>query len=279
MTGKIITPHEYDAFRGVLERACGIVLGDNKHYLLTSRLSRLMTEYGIDSFGALVSRMEMDSKLRERILDAMTTNETSWFRDKYPYDILKEHILPELASQRGFGGPRIWSAACSTGQEPYSISMIAQEYSQIRAAGSLSGMEILATDISPTVLEDARGGVFDSMAMARGMSPERRDRFFVPHLDGKSWAIKPEIKQRVKFKDLNLMTSFVPLGKFDVVFCRNVLIYFSADLKRDIIKRIAGVLKPQGYLFLGGSESIANYSDAFEMMRVAGGVVYRLKEL
>lgn len=275
----MITPHEYDAFRGILERACGIVLGDNKHYLLTSRLARLMTEYGIESFGALVSRMEMDSKLRERILDAMTTNETSWFRDKYPYDILKEHILPELASQRGFGGPRIWSAACSTGQEPYSISMIAQEYQQIRAAGILSGMEILATDISPTVLEEARSGIFDSMAMARGMSPERRDRFFVPQPDGKSWMIKPEIKQRVKFKDINLMTSFVPLGKFDVVFCRNVLIYFSADLKRDIIKRIAGVLKPQGYLFLGGSESIANYSDAFEMMRIAGGVVYRLKQV
>lgn len=236
-----------------------------------------MTESGLDSFRALMTRMGQDSKLRERILDAMTTNETSWFRDRYPYDILKEHILPELATQRG-NSARIWSAACSSGQEPYSISMTVQEFQQQRP-GSLpgAGVEIVATDISPTVLADAKAGVFDSLSISRGLTPERRDRFFQLQAGGKHWEVRPEIRQRVRFRDLNLMTSYAALGKFDVVYCRNVLIYFSTDLKRDIIKRIAGTLKPKGYLFLGGSESIANYSDDFEMLRLPSGVVYRLR--
>lgn len=277
MTAITISSEEYDTFKVFLERACGIVLGDNKHYLLTSRLNRIMLEQGIDSFRALMGRMDRDTRLRERILDAMTTNETSWFRDRYPYDLLKDHVIPELTGQR-INPIRIWSAACSTGQEPYSISMTIQE-SQQQRPGSLMGtsVEIVATDISPTVLSEARAGVFDSLAISRGLTPERRDRFFLPAKDGKSWEVRPEIKQRVRFRDLNLMNSYGSLGKFDVVYCRNVLIYFSTDLKRDILKRIAGVLKPQGYLFLGGSESIANYSDEFEVVRVGGGVVYRMR--
>lgn len=277
MTAITISQEEYDAFKLFLERACGIVLGDNKHYLLTSRLNRIMLDQEIDSFRNLMGRMDRDSRLRERILDAMTTNETSWFRDRHPYDILKDHIIPELTGQRT-NPIRIWSAACSTGQEPYSISMTIQEVQQQRPGALLgTSVEIVATDISPTVLAEARAGVFDSLAIGRGLSPERRDRFFLPRKDGKSWELRPEIKQRVRFRDLNLMNSYGSLGKFDVVYCRNVLIYFSADLKRDILKRIAGVLKPRGYLFLGGSESIANYSDDFDVVRVGGGVIYRLR--
>jgi chemotaxis protein methyltransferase CheR len=276
VTATTLSPEDYAAFRAFLEEVSGIVLGDNKQYLVTSRLTRLMTEYGIESFGALMRELKNNAKLRHRIMDAMTTNETSWFRDSYPFDIFKEHILLELA-KRQQRQVRIWSAACSTGQEPYSLSMMVSEYLQSRP-GSLpaTGIQILGTDISPRVLEQARSGCYENVAVARGLSAERKQRYFRQAASG-CWQVNEVIAARITFRELNLMQPYATLGKFDVIFCRNVLIYFSTELKRDILARMAKALNPGGYLVLGGSESISNYSNDFELLRWRNGVIYKLK--
>ncbi len=276
LTATAYSAGEYDAFREYLESTCGIVLGDNKQYLVMSRLGRLMNELGIGSLEELVKRLNggLDRKLRERVIEAMTTNETLWFRDSFPFDILKEIILPELAERR-VRKVRIWSAACSSGQEPYSISMTVQEYMSSNP-GRLGEVEIVATDISPAVLEEAKAARYDAMALARGLSEERKARFFIQ--EGDSWRVRPEIARRVSFRQANLLQPYTTLGRFDVVFCRNVLIYFSAESKRDILARMARVLNPGGYLFLGSSESITHYSDDFEMVRGRRGAVYQVKD-
>jgi len=265
----------YEAFCLFLRTACGIVLGDNKEYLVSSRLNKLMKEHGIDSLGELVTRLEQypASRLYALVVDAMTTNETSWFRDIYPYDFLAEQLLPEMVAANR--APRIWSAAASSGQEPYSISIIIQELLENRNI-ALKQAEIIATDISQTVLRDAREGVFDQMALDRGMSAARLNNYFEPV--GTMWRLKSEVRGRIDFREVNLLQSYATLGKFDVIFCRNVLIYFSAETKKDILARIAGALKPRGYLFLGGSESMANYSECFDVVRLRNGLVYQLKE-
>ncbi|MGE0082153.1 MAG: protein-glutamate O-methyltransferase CheR [Thiohalomonadaceae bacterium] len=271
-----ISQQEYDAFRKFLEDACGIVLGDNKHYLVTSRLSRLMRDFGIAELGELMRRMtsQPGGKLRESIIDAMTTNETQWFRDGYPFEVLSRFILPELAQKRP-KQLRIWSAASSSGQEAYSISITLQEFLMARPGSLPPLMQVIGTDISPSMLREANSASYDRMALARGLTPERIQRWFVQK--GDRWEVKPEIRGRVTFRELNLLQSYASLGKFEVVFCRNVLIYFSSELKRSILERIAQVLNPGGYLFLGGSESPTSYTDAFEIVRTPYGVVYRVK--
>ncbi len=280
-----ITPQEYQAFREFLEAASGIALGENKQYLVNSRLAGLVTEMGLTSIGELIKRVNRDVKsgLRERIVDAMTTNETLWFRDGFPFEILKSHILPELSGQRGRPA-RIWSAACSSGQEPYSMSMIIQEYLHAKPSSLPRDVQITATDISSSVLKDAKEGVYDAMTLARGLSDERKKRFFdaqgrADDIQAKSWQIKSEIRKRVTFAEMNLMKKdYLSLGKFDVIFCRNVLIYFSSELKREILTRFAQVLEPGGYLCLGASESVSGYVDCFEIVRYQGALVYRLKK-
>lgn len=271
-----ISPRDYDAFRSFLEEACGIVLGDNKQYLVASRLSRLLRELEVESVGELIRSLSKQprSGLRERIIDAMTTNETFWFRDNHPYALLKELILPEFAKRRP-SQLRIWSAACSSGQEAYSISMVVQEHLQSRPGSLPNNIQIVGTDISPTMLAAARAGKYDALALSRGLSPERKQRFF--SREGDFWQVKDEIRNRTRFSELNLMNSYSALGKFDIVFCRNVLIYFSSQLKRDILRRIAQTMTPGGYLFLGSTETIASYSDAFDTVRHQGGIVYQLK--
>ncbi|WP_127476345.1 CheR family methyltransferase [Sulfurivermis fontis] len=276
MTTTHIAPNEYEEFRRFLEDACGIMLGDNKHYLVTSRLTRLMREFGITTFSELMVQLKQKhhTRLRERIVDAMTTNETMWFRDRYPFDILTNIILPEYSSLKS-RQLRIWSAACSSGQEPYSISMVIQEYLAAKPGTLTANIQIVATDISPSVLKEASNAQYDKMSITRGISEERVKRFFTQR--GERWEVKPEIRGRVSFREMNLMQSYAALGKFDIVFCRNVLIYFSSELKKDILTRIAQSMNPRGYLFLGGSESPTSYVDMFEMVRTAYGVVYRLK--
>ena len=275
MTGPI-SREDYEKFRAFLEDACGILLGDNKQYLISSRLNPLLGEYQIPTLGALVERLKRDrrSGLYERIVDAMTTNETLWFRDIFPFEILKQVILPEHTKARATG-LRIWSAACSSGQEPYSISMSIEEYLRANPGAWASNVQIVATDLSPSMLEQARTGAYDNAAMARGLSEERTRQFFQQR-QGR-WELRDEIKRRVSFRELNLLQNYESLGKFQIIFCRNVLIYFSGDLKRDILARLSGALAPGGYLFLGASEAITGYSDAFEMLRLPQGIVYRLK--
>ena len=271
-----ISPQDYAAFRDFLAQVSGIILGENKQYLVSSRLKSLMTELGHQSVGELIAALARapDLRLRQRVVDAMTTHETLWFRDQYPFEALKRVILPELV-RRKLPSLRIWSAACASGQEPYSISMICEEYRREYTSRLLGSVQILATDISPTILRAAKEGVYESIALSRGLTVDRRERFF--DLDGGRGRIKPEVKRQVSFRELNLMQPFKGLGKFHVIFCRNVLIYFSDALKSDILNRIAEVLEPDGYLFLGGSESITRYCDRFEVSRSHGGMVFRLK--
>jgi chemotaxis protein methyltransferase CheR len=276
VTTKQISQQEYDDFRRYLEAASGIVLGDNKHYLVTSRLNRLMREFELDDFASLMKRLktQRNSALHEQIVDAMTTNETLWFRDAYPFEVLKHELLPEITAQKA-RQVRIWSAASSSGQEAYSISMTIQEYLSSKPGSLPANIQIIGTDISATMLRDASSATYDKMSLARGISEERKKRFFVPL--GDKWQIRPEIKVRASFRELNLLNNFSALGKFDIIFCRNVLIYFSSEIKTDILNRMAGSLNPGGYLFLGGSESPTSYTNAYEMVRTPKGVVYRVK--
>jgi len=277
VTESLLSKEQYDSFRVFLEDSCGIVLGDNKHYLVTSRLNRLTQEFSFDSLNAMIDALKHknDNRLKERIIDAMTTNETSWFRDNYPYELLRENLVPEVLKKKPTRF-RIWSAASSTGQEPYSISMILNEI-QIKQPGMLNiPVEIVGTDISNTVLNIARRGEYDGLSLSRGISDERKKMFFKA-LDNDRWALNDKVKSNVRFSELNLLQNYALLGKFDLIFCRNVLIYFSSELKSDILTRMAKVLNPGGYLILGGSESPTGYCRDFEMTRLPKGVVYRLK--
>lgn len=272
-----ITPEDYDDFRTFLVEVSGIVLGDNKHYLVTSRLTRLMTEFSIPTFHELMAKMKADSKLRHRIMDAMTTNETSWFRDNYPFDVLKELLLPEFAKQK-LSQVKIWSAACSSGQEPYSISMATSEYLQSHPGSmSMNAVQITGTDISPSVLAQARDGIYEGVAVTRGLSEERKQRFF-RKVNENNWQIADDVRKRISFREMNLMQSYAGLGKFEIIFCRNVLIYFAPELKKDIMHRMAQSLRPNGYLILGGSESISGYSDEFDLVKWKNGVIYKIKQ-
>ena len=277
MTDEILSAEQYNKFRLFLEEACGIVLGENKHYLVTSRLNRLTKEFSFPTISAMLDTLALgtNAQLRDRIIDAMTTNETSWFRDGYPYEILRHELLPQFSKKKP-QALRIWSAACSTGQEAYSISMTIAEY-QMANPGALSTfIEIVGTDISPTVLKLARDGIYDEINVVRGLSEERRQRYMVQK-DNK-WQIRDAIKAPTRFAELNLFNSYSLLGKFDIIFCRNVLIYFSSESKTDILNRMAQILNPGGYIILGGSESPTGYSPAYEMVRYSQGVIYRLKQ-
>lgn len=271
-----IAANEYDIFRRYLEDACGIVLGENKHYLVTSRLKRVTEEFSFPNLSVMMTTLVkgQDRHLREKVIDAMTTNETMWFRDVYPFEIFKKELLPELAKNNA--PIKIWSAASSTGQEAYSISMSTSEFQQSNPGKLTSNIEIVGTDISQTVVNKAKSGSYDELSVVRGLSPQRRDKFFSKKQD--DWIINTDITKRTRFTELNLLSNYSLLGKFDIIFCRNVLIYFSAEMKKDILERMAAILKPGGTLILGGSESPTGYTKKFVMKRYPDGVVYRLKD-
>lgn len=273
-----ITQLEFDQFCQFLEQACGILLAKHKQYLVESRLSRILIDGQFDSLGKLVVTLERpgNSRLKEQVINAMTTNETLWFRDIHPYEILKDKLLPELAEKSSPQRLKIWSAACSTGQEPYSISMIIDEFKEQNSAAFRMGEEIVATDISTRVLDQARLAEYEMLALGRGLSQDRLKKFFEPSVRD-AWKLMPKIKQRVTFRELNLLGAYAGIGPCDIVFCRNVLIYFSSERKRDILTKIHKTLKPGGYLLLGASESIGELNNLFEMVHCRPGIIYRAK--
>lgn len=268
----MIDAQDYAEFSRFLSECCGLVLGENRQYLVSSRLSRLLNEFSFEKVEDLLKalRRSPDPTLRSRVIDAMTTNETSWFRDNYPFEILRQTVFPTLAAKKR--PIRIWSAACSSGQEPYSIAMVAAEW-EASAPTKAVPVSIVATDLSESVLAEARTGVYDGLSIVRGLSSERRQRYFETVENGHR--IKPEIQRRVRFQKLNLIESYAALGKFDIVFCRNVLIYFSADTKRRIFDGIARQMDSGGYLFVGASESVGSYTTAFEVLRTPQGTMLR----
>jgi chemotaxis protein methyltransferase CheR len=269
---------DFEQFRVFLEKACGILLGENKQYLVSSRLNKLMEQQGIKSLGELVQRLQTQPRggLREQVVDAMTTNETLWFRDTYPFEVFKNKVIPEFIRKNPGQRLRIWSAACSSGQEPYSLSMSIDEFERTNLGQLKAGAQIVATDLSSAMLANCKTGEYDSLAIARGLSQERLQRYFDSRGAGR-WAIKAPIRSRVEFRPFNLLDSYASLGKFDVVFCRNVLIYFSAQVKKDILLRIHSTLKPGGYLFLGASEALNGLPDHFQMVQCSPGIIYQAK--
>lgn len=274
MVSRQLDDKSYNDFRQFLEQQCGIVLGENKQYLVKSRLAPLMAKFKVESLAELVKRTlsPMERQLRAAVIDAMTTNETLWFRDDYPFKLLKEKILPEFANSRM--PVKIWSAASSSGQEPYSIAMSVLEYQRSQPGAFARGVQIIGTDISDTMLEHCKYGHYDSLALARGLSPERKRQFFEDGDNG-MMKVKDEVKKLVSFRHLNLLNSYSLMGRFDIVFCRNVLIYFSPEVKAKILSQIHGVLNSKGYLFLGASESLSGISQDFDMRRCNPGIVYQ----
>lgn len=275
MTAITISDQEYRDFSRFLESQCGIVLGDSKQYLVRSRLSPLVTKFKLASLSDLLRDVVTgrNRELRVAAVDAMTTNETLWFRDGYPFTVLADKLLPEAAANKR--PIKIWSAASSSGQEPYSMAMTILETQQ-RKPGMLPSVSITGTDISASMLDMCRAGVYDNLALGRGLSPERRRTFFEDAGDGRM-KVKDNVKRLVNFRPQNLMESYALLGKFDIIFCRNVLIYFSPDMKSQVLNQMANSLNPGGYLLLGASESLTGLTDRFEMVRCNPGIIYKLK--
>ncbi|MDX1302377.1 protein-glutamate O-methyltransferase [Photobacterium sp.] len=276
MTAITIKDQEYRDFCRFLEAQCGIVLGDSKQYLVRSRLSPLVSRFSLSSLSELLQVVisGRNRELRIAAVDAMTTNETLWFRDSYPYAVLGDKILPELAANKR--PIKIWSSASSSGQEAYSIAMTTLELQNRRPGMLPTGVQITATDISQTMLDTCRAGAYDNLALSRGLSPERRRIFFEDNGDGRM-RVNDKVKRMVSFRPQNLKDSYALLGKFDVIFCRNVLIYFSPDMKAKVLNQMAASLNPGGYLFLGASESLTGLTDKFEMIRCNPGIIYKLK--
>jgi chemotaxis protein methyltransferase CheR len=274
VSNKQLDDKSYDQFRIFLEQQCGIVLGENKQYLVKSRLAPLMAKFDVASLSDLVEQTlnPIKRQLRASVIDAMTTNETLWFRDEYPFELLKNKILPEFKGQQT--QLKIWSAASSSGQEPYSIAMAVYEFQQSNPGAFPGGVQIIGTDISNTMLEHCKYAHYDNLALSRGLSLERKKQFFEAGDNG-MLKVKDCIKSMVSFRLINLLNSYSLMGRFDLVFCRNVLIYFSPELKSKIISQIHGALNNDRYLFLGASESLAGVSKDFTMVRCNPGIVYQ----
>ena len=276
-----LTDTEFKTLRDYIEKSCGIALGDEKAYLVENRLAGLMAQTGCSSFGELHRKAVAEPALglRDKIVDAMTTNETSWFRDVYPFEILETDIFSRYAREAAEGRRsrvRIWCAACSTGQEPYSIAIKLQEFSRKTPSALLQNTEIIATDISPSVLFLAVAGRYDQITMSRGMPQDIRDRYF--SAGGRLWVLSEAVRKMVAFKKVNLQDNFTTIGKFDIIFCRNVLIYFSDAFKRQLLSRFADALNPGSFFFLGASESMSNYSDRFSMVSQNRHIYYQLSK-
>lgn len=272
-----ISPLSYELFQKYLSECCGITLGANKHYLVANRLNRVLGRSGLSSLDLLISRFcsgQLSTTLVAGIIDAMTTNETFWFREPAHFTGLAEQIQVRSQVERQPGMFSIWSAACSTGQEPYSISMAIENLGTAAFGEPAPVIQILGTDISDSVIDIARRGVYGDYEIQRGLNANDRARFF--QQNGNDWRVVQKIRSRVAFKSYNLLDPYQVLGRFDVIFCRNVLIYFPETVKRDILARMARVLKPEGLLYLSQTESMPAELGCYEAAGGAPVGCYRL---
>ncbi|MBS9479284.1 protein-glutamate O-methyltransferase CheR [Ancylobacter sp. VKM B-3255] len=253
---------EYDFLRRFLKSRSGLILGDEKQYLLESRLEPVLQKMKVPDMSRLVALLRdgpAPAGLADAVVEAMTTNESLFFRDKNPFDLLSTHILPELLQKRApMHTLRIWCAAASTGQEPYSIAMLLKENERLLGGRRV---EIIGTDLSSDVLARCEEGLYNQFEVQRGLPVHYLLRYFTQV--GDQWRIAPEIRSMVRFSRLNLLQPFSHLGTFDIVFCRNVLIYFDSATKSDILARIAGVTAKDGYLLLGGAETVLGLTADF----------------
>jgi chemotaxis protein methyltransferase CheR len=255
-----VTQLDYEYLRKLLKERSGLDLSADKQYLVESRLIPLARRAGLSGIAELVQKMKNGSEaLTTDVVEAMTTNETFFFRDKIPFDHLRDTILPQLVPARtNRRALRIWSAASSTGQEPYSIAMCLKEFGP-----ALSGwrIEIVATDLSQEVLEKSKAGIYSQFEVQRGLPIQMLVKYFKQ--TGELWQLNADIRGMVQHKQLNLLQDFSSLGKFDIIFCRNVLIYFDQDTKIRTFERLSKMLEGDGTLMLGAAETVVGISDAF----------------
>lgn len=271
-----IAAADFGYVSALVRRHSAIVLEPGKEYLVEARLMPVAKRYGLADLGSLIAtlRGERDLTLRTAVIEAMTTNETSWFRDLHPFRSLAEKVLPEIAQRRGSNRRlSIWSAACSSGQEPYTIAMVLADFLATHPGWSAS---ILATDLSEEILARARAGRYSQLEVNRGLPAP----LLVRHFDrqGTDWAVKDHLRRMVTFRQLNLAEPLPTLPQFDLVFLRNVLIYFDAGVKRHVLAQVRRVLAPDGYLVLGGAETTINIDDAFLRVPIGSSVAYRRKD-
>lgn len=255
-----LAQHEFDVIAGFLKTRSGLSINYDKLYLLENRLQTVLKAHGMATLLELVKKLSgstITAELATDIVEAMTTNESMFFRDQKPFYYMRDHLLPELAEQ-GKTDLRIWSAACSHGQEPYSIAMLLRD-----AAAKLEGMrvEILATEIASKVMERARTGIYTQFEVQRGLPIQMLMKYF-EQTGNNQWQVKEMVRDMVRFRLVNLLDEFDGMGPFDIVMCRNVLIYFDEPTKVKILARIADVMHPGARLFLGASETILNQGDS-----------------
>jgi len=257
-----VTPQDFDYLRKMLRERSGLVLAAEKQYLAESRLVPVARRHGMTNLTELIERLRNKSPaaLIAEVVEAMTTNETFFFRDKLPFDHFRDTMMPALIAARARDKRiRIWCTAASSGQEPYSLAMLLKGMS-----ASLAGyrIDIVATDLSSEVLEKAKAGVYTQFEVQRGLPVQLLVKFF--EQTGESWQLAPELRSMVQFRPLNLLNDFPALGSFDVVFCRNVLIYFDQDSKVAVLNRVARQMPDDGYLVLGAAETVIGLTDAFK---------------
>jgi chemotaxis protein methyltransferase CheR len=252
---------DYEYLRKLLKERSGLDLSADKQYLLESRLLPLARKAGLSGIPDLVQKLQGGSSaLITSVVEAMTTNETFFFRDKVPFDHFRDTIMPEVLKARAARrSVRIWCAAGSTGQEPYSLAMALKEM-----GGALTGwrVEIIATDLSQEVLEKAKSGVYSQFEVQRGLPIQMLMKYFKQ--TGETWQINPELRAMIQHRQLNLLQDFSHLGTFDVIFCRNVLIYFDQDTKINIFNRLARQIEPDGFMVLGAAETVVGLTDTFK---------------
>ncbi len=283
MSAVKITPEELTLFSDYIATLSGIHLNSSKGYLLETRLVKMLRETGTDNFTDLYKKIRADisKKLEGQLLDAMTTNETHFFRDSAPFDLLQHKIIPDLIDRRIPGADinkspltlKIWSAACSTGQEVYSIGIVLKE---LLGDTTNHNVTILGTDISDEAVTKASWGYYSPIDIEKNLPPAKLNKYFNKEND--KWKIDDEIRSLATFKKLNLMNDFSHLGKFDIIFCRNVAIYFPEEKKKLLFQRISKLLKPDGALIIGSTESIATVCPSFESKRYLRSIYYQLKQ-
>ncbi len=267
-----MNPQDFEYLKDFLKTRSGIVLSADKLYLVESRLTPVARELGMSGIDELIDtlRKTVDESLKTKITDAMTTNESFFFRDQSPFDNLRDHVLPSMVAARKAKGQnriRIWSAACSSGQEPYTIAMMLLEN---KAKFGDMSFEILATDLSTEIVDKAKEGAYSQFEVQRGLPIQLLVKYFTQ--TDTAWQISDEIRSMIRFQTFNLLDSYGVLGKFDIIFCRNVLIYFDQDTKGAILSRMADISAPDASLFLGGAESVIGISSDYQPVTGVRGV-------
>jgi chemotaxis protein methyltransferase CheR len=275
-----VTPGEFKDFSKYILDISGIALDVGKEYLLETRLNHLLNRLECKSYSELLRKTKSDFKkdLENEIIDAISTNETYFFRDKSPFQLLQHKIFPDLIDRRTQKNSslkptlRLWSAANSTGQEIYSIAMTLIE---MGVTPKDYNIKLFGTDISDTAIAKASYGTYNKFEVARGLDPGRQNKYFAEYKD--QYKIKDELRAMAQFKKMNLMKPFVGLGKFDIVLCRNVMIYFTTKDRRKIYHNISKVMEPDGYLLIGSTESLVNDTDLFVSNKYLNSVFYQFK--